>query len=214
MVELSFDDDHTASSRQRYEADERHYPGAASEMDYVGTFTSVLGRNNPQCRETFRAAGDTFFDFDENGRTELVARLRTIWPPLPLIQLPSKCPTAISTEITSASAVVWISFATAVSRLRSAVERLLDDKGIERPVRGRPTLADRIRTLGTQEPPVQDLLSAVTWSGNAGAHGETVKFEDVVDAAEILERALALLYGTDDVARRAREINLRKGPIS
>lgn len=211
----NFEEAHTSSSRRQYEDDERHAPGSANQLDYTGTFIADLRCSMPRCRELLRATGDTFYDVADDGSCYLAARVRTVWPPLPLVDLPVGCPETVGSEIHNASAVVWISTATAVARLRTALERLLDDQGVPSPVKGRPTIHDRIEMLQTSDPRLPEFLSAVKWSGNTAIHeAEGLTFTDVADAASALERVVMALYGTDHVLERAREINRRKVPIS
>lgn len=71
----------------------------------------------------------------------------------------------------------------------------------------------RIDLLRPAQPSVADHLEAVKWIGNEGTHSRGLTTKDLLDGAEILEQAIALLYdrSAEEVAKRAKAIVRKKG---
>ncbi|MDJ0455171.1 DUF4145 domain-containing protein [Gordonia amicalis] len=141
-----------------------------------------------------------------------------LYPALPLFELPDDVPDAVVTELDRAAAVVWADPRSAITALRTGLERLMDAQGV--PARNKVgrhlSLHQRLvdfRTgaaAGTTDAATRveasDLLEAVKWVGNDGTHtGSTpITAADVLEIAEFIEIALKMLYAPNNAAALAR----------
>ncbi|GHA76608.1 DUF4145 domain-containing protein [Cognatilysobacter bugurensis] len=136
-----------------------------------------------------------------------------------LIGVPKKCSEDVCSELHLAFASAWGDAAAASAHIRTAVERLLDQlrvpkSAVAKGKRQRHTLHRRIELLAKQHPEAGDLLLAVKWIGNAGVHSGALTKAEVMDALDILESALTLLFNDHHkkVRKLAKRINSRRGP--
>lgn len=140
-------------------------------------------------------------------------------PSPPLIEVPANCPEAAHAEIKLAFVSSWGDPAAAANHIRTAVERLLDARRINKMItrstgKKRMPLHDRIELLKTSEPDAYAALMAIKWLGNAGTHTDDLSREDVFKAFDILEVALHNLYirHAKKIGRLIALINTHKGP--
>lgn len=195
----------------------------AWEADWIeGFFHGTLRCTNPNCRETAVVLGemkvDALSDPSTNawyGEYDHFLRLRSILPPLRLIEPPSGTPPAVIGRVDSASLVLWSDPSAAANRLRSAVEELLTARRVRKTNDKRVRLSThaRIDLLRQEQAVVADVLEAVKWIGNEGSHEKALTVSDVLKGAALLERALQLLYDTShaELLRLAQQINTNKG---
>ncbi|MFE9726878.1 DUF4145 domain-containing protein [Streptomyces sp. NPDC005794] len=142
-------------------------------------------------------------------------------PELPLVENFGSCPQMVRERIESASTVLWADPSSAANRLRSAVEALMDHHGIPRKgfSKGKAydvSLHNRIVRFKKARPEFSDaadLMLAVKWTGNVGSHGSGVRVRDVLDAVEILDRTLQVIYdaSADEIKKKAEGIIARRG---
>lgn len=165
-----------------------------------GTFAMVSQCSNSRCRQSVVFAGD-WEVVENNGDPKWgdygdLLRIRTAVPPLPLIREPAGTPDSARAALHAAAGVVWTDPGSAAGRLRTGLERILDDQKIadKRSGGGRISAHDRVVDLGKQHTMAGDALMAVKWIGNEGAHDDELTASDVVDGAAALELALQLLY--------------------
>lgn len=193
----------------------------AWEPEWIsGYFTCALRCQRVQCREIAVALGvwQVREEWDDRGPFHVsYYRLEMTTPPLPILRTPEKCPARVREAVAGAARVVWVDPSAAASRLRVAIELLLDSRRIPRSTtaggeRTSLRLHARIDRLRKTNPAVADLLEAVKWIGNQGSHEDSLETTDVLDGAELLEHALALLYDPTptQIQRRARQINKAK----
>lgn len=183
-------------------------------------FTALLGCNH--CRETVIVSGagdlDEFHHRDDNGqwRSDYVQNLypRYFTPALQIIQLPDndKLPEQVVNILVSSYSLFWLDLDACVNRLRSTLELLLDDMGVERRLKHDAkrdmTLHDRILRLdGEKHPDTKPMLEATKLVANEGSHqiGQLGR-DEVLDCYEMMEFCLHRLYPGPDHAARMHAI--------
>lgn len=101
--------------------------------------------------------------------------------------------------------------------LRTAVESLLDERGVPREIDRKPgklariPLNDRIVRLQEADLEPSKLLLAIRVIGNVGTHQDDITFDDLLTGYEILDNVIDLLYSgrATRVARLAGEVLTR-----
>jgi hypothetical protein len=190
-----------------------------------GCFIAMLRCDSGICGESVAVSGLSYqsgYVDDEAGiNYETVYDLKYAYPPLHLFPIPKPTPPEVQAEIIAAFALVWSDPDAAATRVRLAVERLLDHFRIPRRKRTkirmeRLSLHRRIERFSEKRPEQGHQLFAIKWLGNAGAHESALTRDDIFDAFEILSHVLDELL--DDQRTRirkiAKEINRKKGPRS
>lgn len=192
-------------------------------------FSSLLECNNPKCKEIVTVSGNKDlienFYYDEEGQTVFDYTER-FWPislnPAPhIFEIPPKCPDSTAEAIKSGFALFWIDKDACGTKWRLAIEELLTELKVSRyrkRVKGKPLqvrpLQDRINSFRLMNLEAAECLEAVKWLGNHGTHaGSSLKDDDILKAAEILEHALDLIFvDRQGPVKAARKINKKKGP--
>lgn len=143
-------------------------------------------------------------------------------PALPLLENRKLCPPEVGERVDAAAKILWLDPSAAANRVRTAVEALMDDRGV---IRKKPNREGRVVALNLdariatykkalpQHTDAADLLLAVKWIGNVGSHEDVLRVPDVLEGVEFLDDALSLIYGapSDDVRKRAAEVTARRG---
>jgi Domain of unknown function (DUF4145) len=139
-----------------------------------------------------------------------------IYPALPLIDFTENVPDTVRDLVAAASLVLLSDPSAAANRIRSAIEAVLDDQGIQRfqsrNRTNRLTTDARIKKFAERNPRAAEQLMAVKWIGNIGSHERTpLGLSLVLDGIEHFDRALELIYDPREkaLARRAAMINQR-----
>lgn len=161
--------------------------------------------------------------YDDDGPTYA----RSLWPhavyPAPrIIDVPEETPEEVHREIRLAFQLFWTDPGACANRLRTSIERMLDDlqvarNGIDkRRKRIRLSLFLRIERLKQRKKFAShgDLLDAMRHVGNVGTH-EDVDRRSVLAAFEIYEHLLAEIYGrrTTQLVAMTRKIIRGKGRL-
>lgn len=133
------------------------------------------------------------------------------YPAPPIIKTPSSCPENIQSQLKTSFILYWVDIASCANKIRTAIERLLNHLNIP----SKTTLHARIVAFQKANPKVGDYLLAIKWIGNAGSHDSTLDKKSVLDAYELLEYSLELLFNEreqnlNDISKR---INTAKGPV-
>ena len=141
--------------------------------------------------------------------------VRTVDPPLPLLRIPAGAPDAAKEAAGAAAKIVWLDPSSAAGRLRTAVERVLDDQGVSVTTASgaRKSAHARIEEFQKKNQLAGDAMMAVKWIGNSGAHDNELTISDVLDGAIVLELALKVIYDTTDAEtiKHIQAINAAKG---
>lgn len=177
----------------------------SSEWDHEWTEYTFLAQGrctNPDCRQIFAISGDGGIDqyYDHVAREpvwEDAFRPRTCFPVPEMFALSDAVPNDVRWALEDAFAVFWQSRASCASRMRVAVERLMDYVGIVRRRVNRRgetydlSLHGRIELYSRMNEPIAGNLLALKWLGNTGSHDEDVSVDDLLDGLEVMEHALA-----------------------
>jgi hypothetical protein len=160
---------------------------------------------------------DEFWDDDE-GAVLLTRYVPEYIVPAPrLITIPEAVPSSVTDELNRAFALFWLDTDACANRIRSAVERLMDEQKVPKVPsrtnrRVRLSLHQRVEQFRQRNAETADLLMAAKWIGNAGSHGREPLREDLFDAFDVVEAALASLYAPSTAAKIAKQINRKKKP--
>lgn len=172
-----------------------------------GVFTGTLRCSAKSCAESIVIAGEWTTGEPEQNKLAPRYLMRFAYPALPFFRVPDSTPTEVRVAIEKASSVVWTDPPASANRLRQAVERLLDRRGVRKwSVSRRPVqLQGRIAELRTrpQYAQVADLFDALRARGNVGSHGGGLDVVHVLEMAQVLGLALELLYDKADDETKA-----------
>ncbi len=201
---------------------------------YTFHYSVLLKCNNPDCEEPVASGGYGYVDedvividgrlkMDEMGSpdTKLTEVFLPVffYPPIDIFKIPSKCPEAVTQEIRSSFKLFFSDPPAAANYVRKAAEEILTTKNINRfsakNKRAKISLHDRIVEFQKSDPESAQRLLAIKWLGNEGSHSNAVTKNDVLDAYEILEILLDILYVGyhKAVERKVIQINKRKKPL-
>lgn len=198
-----------------------------NQFDFVPELVAgILECERQDCCETVAFCGSTSgweeeADDGSGGRWVVKIHPHFLYPPIRLISIPKEAPESVRDEIDRASALYWHDPSAAGTRVRTALEIALSAIGIRRFVRRksggrrRLNLHERLDLLQAKRPLEADFGHAVKWLGNVGAHESALSRNDVLDAFELLEHLIQLLFATKPrrLRRQAALINRRKRPI-
>lgn len=188
----------------------------SSPFDISGAFHAALHCNHKDCGDWVTATGDFFVDqeYDAKGDWEWKdhLRVRTMYPPIDILTIPDNTPKLVAAELRRAAGVTWLDPNSAVTALRTALERLMDDQMVKK----MSNLHNRIEHYRTTDnEKFGTLLLAVKYVGNGGAHitdpaVAPTTSKDVIDMAEFIGIVIKGLYDPDDhsdALSRAERIN-------
>lgn len=180
-----------------------------------------------QCNEIIIVAGyreeheDVDVDYPEEPAelvTYVTLKPKFIEPAPQLFSINKKCPDDVRKALEDAFSLYWFDLNACVSRLRTAVEFLLDSVGIEG-IRTKEDgtkvpieLGKRIEELKKSNEPFAKFLEAVKWLGNVSTHRLGLKVDDVNKALRIISFALVQLYEGEIIGKIVDDINIKKGP--
>lgn len=191
-------------------------------------YTVILVCSNESCGEQVISTGEGFVDFDyyydSNGDTqasyEVYYQPKYFNPCLEIFALPKQTPPPLAKAIRKSFELFFTDSNASLNQLRSAVETLLNELGVERNDKNdRPLkLHSRLDKLKDDNAKYRDSLKAIKWLGNAGSHSTSsteVKLEDVLDGYEILQPILYELFSNKErtIEELVSAINANKGPI-
>jgi len=203
---------------------------ATSHEDYtphwdIKRFVGLLKCTEATCGEIVIVSGDEVYEdvYDEeygHGLTT-VRYVKAAHPAPRIIEVSKNVPEIISKPVFSAFSLYWIDLGATANRIRSALERLMDDKGIKKNTvnsqrkRVPLVLASRIQIFENKfgiEHKV--IMSAIRLIGNAGSHGQSDR-NAVLAGFELLEYLLREIYDKPgkSIAKRAKAITKSKGKV-
>ena len=180
------------------------------------------------CGEVIHLIGDievveTEIDLPENERTwgyEEVLRVRAVFPAPPLFRISDNVPEPVRKQLEIAFRMYWTDVSACVSRIRTAVECMLDDQNVprERLVSNgkkkskmrRMDLHERINSFASGSNH-KDQLQGLRNIGNLGTHStDDVEDDDLYDAIDVLEFVLTGVYETGEINQKARRLKSKK----
>lgn len=171
-------------------------------------YSDKMKCSNNSCKQEFVVTGDGAIDLDledycgeQNGPD--VADFHTprfIYPAPELIPIPVKTPEVIVRMLVSSWVLFWLDLDAASNRLRSTLEAVLVEKGVEPQVK---TLGRKMLEFKKIDPDTYDTienkLDASRILGNDGSHSlGKMEREDVFNLYDLVESILLVFYADDD----------------
>lgn len=209
----------------KYSSDWRENHMDDWEPDHsVGRWSAELRCDENACGEIVNIIGDTELVEAEielaNGEftwgLEDVLRVQAVYPAPPFFRVSDNVPHAVTKELEVAFRMYWTDTAACVARLRTAVERLLDDQKVPKDKKTnkgkvqRMVLKERIEAFTTGAVHA-DQLQGLRNIGNLGAHGANdVTDEDLFDAIDVLEYVLTGIYDSQTINAKAKKLQGKK----
>lgn len=186
-------------------------------------FTAWARCTHPSCKQEFAISGTggvapQYISEDDWEYEEYFAP-KACHPMPNIIELPPKCPEDVALELKAAFSLFWSHPAACASRIRVALEHLMNHIGVPKRKKGKNakffdlTLHARIEAYATKVPAIGSQLMALKWVGNTGSHDSSVSPYDLLDAFEILEHALREIIGghSAKVAALAKRLTKKHG---
>jgi Domain of unknown function (DUF4145) len=212
----------TIQSLKEGESPIRHWPntgvaagideGFIERSDDYGVFSATLRCSNYQCQQGIAVVGDYSTSLSGMGmwETERSYEILDIHPAILLIDIPEATPKPIKTSLSSSFPLYWRDPQACAGKLRTAVEDVLEHLGQPRKVRGKfISLAVRLKNLKALHPELAESADILRDLGNAGAHGDQVDRDQLLDSYELFEIELRELFTDDATRRRALITKLR-----
>jgi len=139
-------------------------------------------------------------------------------PPLPVFEIPSRCPDAIKEAIDDSFSLFWCDVTSCANKIRIVLELIMTDQKIPRftykaKKRLYIKLHKRIELYRIKNTEIADYLLAIKWIGNEGSHTKSLDRNDLLDAYQLLETSLNKLYDDKEsnLKKISKEINKRRG---
>jgi len=140
----------------------------------------------------------------------------SMFPAPPLFPIAKKFPAEVKKELMLAFQLFWTDRSASTSRLRTSLERVLDDKGIatsapdKKGKLQRLTLFARIDLFekATKDADIAESMTAMRVVGNLGTHGDEVIEGDYFDLLDVFEDALAEIYEQKTAKLKAKKLAL------
>jgi hypothetical protein len=178
------------------------------EPEYIDlVFTCWLRCSLSTCQQDVAVSGvggiEEYYVYDENGDPDTnydeYFHPAFVRPMPDIFNIPEKCPKEIAEQLRGAFALFWQDEAAAASRVRVALEDLMGHLNVKKrrkEANGKIktlTLHQRLEIYQSIDSVIAPQLMAVKWLGNTGSHTSAVTRDDLLDAFEILDHALAEL---------------------
>jgi hypothetical protein len=175
-------------------------------MDF--RFTGFYRCTNPKCRHVVAVLGKVGYESDyeylPNGDWECKADPHYtpfgFADPPHVIRVCEQCPEAVSAHLDRSFGLYWMDRRSCATAIRTAVESLLDERGVPREIERKPgklariPLHDRIVRFQEADPEPGNLLLAIRVIGNVGTHQDNITVDDLLTGYEILEHVIDLVY--------------------
>jgi hypothetical protein len=169
----------------------------------VERFSLLLECPVGTCGELVVVSGDTIVDEEEDeefGRVWMSQlRPRSMFPAPYIIELPKEIPDSVRQELEQAFALFWRDLNASANRLRTSLERGLDETGVKKynktGKRVSLPLAHRIKLFEKENGnDLSEIFTALRHVGNLGTHAN-VSRTALLTAFELYEHALAEWFG-------------------
>lgn len=178
------------------------------------TFTAWARCTNASCKQMYAIAGKGGVapEIGPEGYEYVDYFTPLFCYPMPdMIDIPRGCPDAVRTELRRAFSLYWGHQAACASRIRVALELLMNGLKIEKKKkRGNKfyalTLHKRLEIFAFRNKTLETHIMALKWLGNTGSHNSEVSRKDLLDAFEILEHVLdEIIYKRSEKVRKLSE---------
>ena len=173
-------------------------------------FVALLRCNSPSCGDVVGLVGKGSYlegyVTHGDGSWEQVATPTytpiSFWEAPPIIRVCEECPDSVLDQLKRSFPQYWLDLSACANAIRSTVEILLTERGIPRETEGKHgrkvwiNLHDRVVMFKTGNDAAAELLLAIKVLGNAGSHGDELRIDDLLDAYEVLEHVIDIVYST------------------
>lgn len=168
----------------------------------IYAFSALLECEN--CRVKIACSGEggeEIFDWqDEEGswnyNHEPALYPRYFSRPMPILRLKFSVPENVKDRLLKSFLLIFADSGAAANYARQCSEEILSDRGVPKMTKngGYMSLETRIKKFEGSDSANANRISALRWIGNFGSHSGPVKFNDVLNAYDILEILLEDLY--------------------
>jgi hypothetical protein len=175
------------------------------------------------CDETVVVSGqrsEENYPSDEDQGIQSSVVPTSFYPDPKIIHIPKTCPKSVKKTLNESFGLYWLDISSCANKIRISIEVLLNELKVnktENTSSGRKNLSlhQRILLYKTINPGVANYLLAIKWIGNAGSHYSEIKKENLLDAFELLEYSLELLYNDKQkkLDKLSKEINKKRKPL-
>lgn len=206
--------------------DEHSHEDWEPDWDQI-SFTTMLTCDDVSCGEVVAVSGratNSYFErYTEDGEPidqVYLTSLRPVsmYPAPPLFPISKTFPPKVQHELRLAFQLYWADRSASTSRLRTSLERVLDERGIptlllSKNGKGkakRLTLFDRIERFEkkTEDADSTESMNALRVVGNLGTHGDEVTEGDYFDLLDVYEDALLDIYELKKIKLKAKKKSL------
>ena len=189
------------------------------------SFTTMLICDNTNCGEVVAVSGRAGVEHyshygydggpDESGYSTWLQPI-SMFPAPPLFPIAKTLPRKVKEELELAFQLFWTDRSASTSRLRTSLERVLDDQGVatSEPDKSgklrRLTLFERIDRFekGSKDADIAESMTAMRIVGNLGTHGDEVVEGDYFDLLDVYEDALSEIYDQKSAKLKAKKAAL------
>ena len=211
-----------AEGRLALESESLRYRASADSQDGRKTstwgsrsiryrFVAWLCCSRSDCQESVCVAGEGRVESERPGSKALIAHFRPLFVhPMPdMFPVAQGWPDAVTRPLRRAFGSFFPDPIASANHLRSAVEHLLDELGVERESeKRRLSLHRRLQLLEARDARLARRLMGVKELGNAASHGVEILRGLILDAMALLENTLVEVFEggkLDETANRLRE---------
>ncbi|MEZ4722976.1 MAG: DUF4145 domain-containing protein [Flavobacteriales bacterium] len=176
-------------------------------------FIAFLGRGSVDWSQYYDDIGDRYYEnyYD-------IFYPEFFKPSLKLFDVHTNCPESIKDEIEASFSFFWNDLASCANKIRISLELLMDNQKVKKTFehagqRKKLSLHKRIEEFKNMKPEIADFLLAIKWIGNTGSHVGKLEKIDILEAYELLDHSINLLFDkTEEKLKKiTKEINKRKG---
>lgn len=189
------------------------------------SFATILICDNSSCGETVAVSGcagvEYHYHYGYNGEPEESGyetwlKPVSMFPAPPLFPIAKALPRKVKEELKLAFQLFWTDRSASTSRLRTSLERVLDDQGVatSEPDKSgnmrRLTLFERIDRFekASKDTDIAESMTAMRIVGNLGTHGDEVVEGDYFDLLDVYEDALSEIYDKKSAKLKAKKAAL------
>ncbi|MFY9894412.1 MAG: DUF4145 domain-containing protein [Xanthobacteraceae bacterium] len=197
-------------------------------------FSCLLRCDSAKCGEIVAVSGrvsvEQIFDDDEEigWNYEGLLEPRSMYPPPPIIALPTNVPSSVREELELAFQFYWGDYGACATKIRTSVERLMDHFKVAKfriaKNPKKPNLPGKMKPLdlsaridkfisATGAVVHKDHLHALRIVGNLGTHNNVLSQTEMLEAFEVYEHALEELIGkkSSQIGKLAKKLSKHAG---
>lgn len=191
--------------------------------DYYSDYVFSLHLKCTNCNETVVVSGKSIkenYPSDEEKGIQSSLVPVSFYPAPKIITIPKSCPKTVCKTLNESFGLYWLDISSCANKIRISIEVLLNELKVRkrkqtRNVRKNLSLHERIIEFKQTNNEVANYLLAIKWIGNAGSHYSDITKDNILDAYELVEYSLELLYNDKKkkLVKMSKEIIKKKKPI-